>query len=73
MDIVVNFILDFLHAYWFCILWGAGFGLIAFLSEDSEDKVKSQFKFGIKKKAFSFSKNVLKKRRNAPGDDYTHP
>ena len=73
MDIVVNFISDFFRAYWFCILWGAAFGWIAFSSQNSEDRIKSRSKFNIGKKAFSFSKNVLKKKRNAPGDDYNHP
>lgn len=65
MDVVVNFISDFFHAYWFCILWGAGFGWIAFkYSEES----KPETKIGIRKKVFSFSKSVLKNRRNAPSD-----
>jgi hypothetical protein len=71
MNIVLNFISDFLHAYWFCILWGAVFGWIAYSIEESEKEKREKIlsKINSAKKTFSFAKNILKNRNNAPDEE----
>jgi hypothetical protein len=66
MDIVLNFLSDLFHAYWFYVAWGAFWGIVSCLVEVEDENDKKQFQFKLSfRKPIASAQEIWKRRRNS--------